>query len=102
MIGAMDTSDDLRPLCAELKVLLVKKLRLRDVAPESIDDDAPLIKGPLGLDSIDILELALAVEKKYDVKISDEQLGQEAFQTVAALARFVRTHAPSAKPVVDA
>ena len=74
----------------ELKALLVKRLRLRGVAPESIDDDDSLLQGPLGLDSIDILELALAVEQTYGVKIADEQLGQQAFQTIAALAEFVQ------------
>lgn len=74
----------------ELKDLLVKKLRLRGVAPESIGDDEPLLQGPRGLDSIDILELALAVERVYGLKITDEQLGQEAFRTISTLADFVQ------------
>jgi len=73
----------------EIKELLVKRLRLRDVAPESIDDHESLVKGSLGLDSLDILELALAIEEVYGVKIADEQLGQEAFRSVASLAEFI-------------
>ena len=76
-------------LRADLKALLIRKLRLRDVTPDSITDDEPLVRGPLALDSIDILELALAVEERYGVKISDEQLGQTAFRSIAALAEFV-------------
>jgi acyl carrier protein len=74
----------------ELKILLVERLRLRDVSPASITDDEPLVRGPLGLDSIDILELALAVEDRYGVRITDEQIGQQAFQTIAALAAFIQ------------
>jgi acyl carrier protein len=76
-------------LRADLKVLLVQKLRLRDVAPASIADDEPLLRGPLGLDSIDILELALAIEERYGVKVTDEQIARKAFQTIAALADYV-------------
>lgn len=83
---------DLPQLRQELKALLVKRLRLRGVAPGSIDDHDSLLQGPLGLDSIDILELALAIEQTYGVKITDEQLGQEAFQNIASLAEFVQQH----------
>ena len=76
-------------LRADLKRLLISRLRLRNVAPESISDDEPLVKGPLGLDSIDLLELALAVEGRYGLKVSDEEVGREAFRSIAALADFV-------------
>ena len=75
----------------ELKGLLVKRLRLRDLDPYSIKDDDPLLKGPLGLDSIDVLELALAVEQAYGLEIKDEHLDQGAFYSIAALADFVQT-----------
>ena len=73
----------------ELKVLLVQRLRLRDVAPETIGDEDPLAQGPLGLDSLDLLELALAVDQAYGVKLPDEQLAQQALQSIASLADFV-------------
>lgn len=99
MISSVVGAQQLRD---ELKALLVKKLRLRGVTPESINDQDPLLKGPLGLDSIDILELALAIEQVYGVKITDEQLGEEAFQTIAALAEFVEKHAPPGDPAPGA
>jgi acyl carrier protein len=77
------------PLRHELKVLLVQRLRLRDVAPETIGDEDPLAQGPLGLDSLDLLELALAVDQAYGVKLPDEQLAQQALQSIATLADFV-------------
>lgn len=79
----------------DLKALLVKKLRLRDVAPESIGDEDSLLHGPLGLDSLDILDLALAVEDAYGVKIDDAQLGQDAFRSIASLADFVQQRRPA-------
>jgi len=74
----------------ELKVLLVKKLRLQGIAPESIQDDDPLLKGPLGLDSIDLLELALAVEQFYGFKVVDEKQEVESLRSIRALAKFVQ------------
>ena len=74
----------------ELKVLLVQRLRLRDVAPETIRDEDPLSQGPLGLDSLDLLELALAVDQAYGVKLPDEQLAQQALHTIASLAEYVQ------------
>lgn len=88
---------DVAQLRLALKGLLVKRLRLHGVAPESIGDDDPLVKGPLGLDSIDMLELALAVEDAYDIKITDEEVGQEAFRTISALADFVNRSRASSR-----
>ena len=76
-------------LAKELKELIVDKLRLEDVKPEEIPDDQPLFGAGLGLDSVDALELAMHVEQKYKIKISDEAIAKEAFQSVGALAAFI-------------
>lgn len=76
-------------LAAELKELIIKSLKLEDVKPEEIDPDAPLFGTGLGLDSIDALELLVAVEKKYGVRIPDEDVGKEAFASVNALAAYI-------------
>jgi acyl carrier protein len=80
---------DKEALKLELKRLIVETLRLEDVAPESIRDDEPLFVEGLGLDSIDALELVVAIEKKYGVLIEDEEVGVEAFASIDALADFV-------------
>jgi acyl carrier protein len=82
--------DELAKLRLDLKKLLVKRLRLEGVAPESIDDDAPFVGAPLQLDSIDLLELALAVEEAYGIKIDDDELGKAAFRSIGSLAEFLR------------
>lgn len=72
----------------EIKELIINSLRL-ERTPDSIDDQAPLFQSGLGLDSIDALELAVAIERKYRVTIPDEKVGKQAFSSVAALAEYV-------------
>ena len=76
-------------LIAELKVKIIDTLSLLDVAPEDIGDDDLLVGGGLGIDSIDVLELVLMLEKDYGVKIESKDVGVQAFASVRALAGFV-------------
>ena len=80
---------DKETLKSELKLLIVETLRLEDVDPDSIVDEEPLFGDGLGLDSIDALELVVAIEKKYSVLIEDEEVGVEAFASIEALADFI-------------
>ena len=74
----------------ELKNLIVEQLMLEDVTAAEIDSDAPLFGEGLGLDSIDALELALAISKKYGVKIkADDERNREIFRSVRTLAAFI-------------
>jgi acyl carrier protein len=74
----------------ELKHLIVEALVLEDVEPDSIDPEAPLFVEGLGLDSIDALELAMAIERKYQVTFeADDERNREIFATVRSLATFV-------------
>ena len=80
---------DKETLKSELKLLIIETLRLEDVKPDSIKDEDPLFGEGLGLDSIDALELVVAIEKHYGVLIEDEEVGVEAFASIDALADFV-------------
>jgi acyl carrier protein len=74
----------------ELKQLLIDVLNLEDVSVEQIDSEAPLFGEGLGLDSIDALELGVAVRKRYDVKIdADSEMTRQHFGSIANLARFI-------------
>ena len=74
----------------DIKRLIVQSLNLEGVAPESIDSNAPLFVEGLGLDSIDALELGLALQKRYGVSLSAESEEVRAhFASVKALAAFV-------------
>nr|WP_295378125.1 phosphopantetheine-binding protein [Pseudoxanthomonas sp.] len=74
----------------EIKQLIISSLSLEDVSPADIDVAAPLFGEGLGLDSIDALELGLALQKRYGVTLSaDSQETRQHFASVHALARFV-------------
>jgi acyl carrier protein len=73
----------------ELKQLVVESLKLDDVTPDQIEDGAPLFGQGLGLDSIDALELAVAIERRFKVSIPDEEVGKQAFRSIDALAEYV-------------
>ena len=74
---------------SELKVKIIDTLRLIDVGPEDIKDDERLVGGDLGIDSIDVLELVMMIEKDYGVKIDNKQLGVKVFASVRALATYI-------------
>jgi acyl carrier protein len=74
-----------------LKRLIVEALMLDDVVPEEIEDEAPLFVEGLGLDSIDALELALAVHKEFGVRTSaEDERNREIFFSVKSLSEFIR------------
>ena len=70
--------------------MIVETLKLEDITAEEIDGDAPLFREGLGLDSIDALELVVAIEKHFDVIIEDENVGKQAFASVNVLAGFIQ------------
>ena len=74
----------------EVKQLIIDALQLEDVTPQDIDADAPLFNEGLGLDSIDALELGVAIRKKYNVKLSaDSDDTRRHFASVRALAAMI-------------
>ena len=83
------------PLTSELKARIIETLRLQDISPGQIDDDAPLFGTGLGLDSIDALELVVMLEKHYGIVIKDIEEGRPAFQSIHTLAAFVQAKRPS-------
>lgn len=77
----------------ELKQFIIETLGLEDIAPEDIGDDDPLFGAGLGLDSIDALELGIALRKKYQVQASGEEaIAREHFASVNALVAFIAQH----------
>ena len=73
----------------ELKKQIIEELKLEDIKPENILDDAPLIGDGLGLDSIDALELVVLLEKYHGVKIMDEEVGRKVLTSVNTMAEFI-------------
>jgi acyl carrier protein len=74
----------------EIKELIISSLALEDIGPDDIDTAAPLFVEGLGLDSIDALELGLALQKRYGVSMSaDSEETRRQFRSVQSLAAFV-------------
>jgi acyl carrier protein len=82
----MTTSPD--QLKADIKQAIIRSLRL-PMTPEQIGDDTPLFGEGLGLDSIDVLELVLELERSFGVTIGDEQTGMKVLRSVDTIAAFV-------------
>lgn len=74
-----------------IKEVIVEALMLEDVEPAEIEDEMPLFVEGLGLDSIDALELAIALSKEFGVKTSaEDKRNREIFHSVQSLATFIR------------
>ena len=77
----------------EVKQLIIDVLQLEDITPDDIDSGAPLFVDGLGLDSIDALELGVALQKKYGISLSaDSEDTRRHFASVQALAAMIETH----------
>ena len=81
----------------EIKQLIVDALQLEGVDPASISDTDALFGAGLNLDSIDALELATAIARKYDVTVSQDQDTRDAFRSVQHLAEFITRQKNAAK-----
>jgi acyl carrier protein len=76
-------------LNAEIKALLVEALDIRSKKPSDIEDDAPLFGDGLKLDSLDALQLAVALEERYGVEVPEGDEGRRVFASVNAIAAFI-------------
>jgi acyl carrier protein len=84
----MNNSSELK---AQIKQMLVENLMLK-ISAEEIGDDQPLFgPGSLGLDSVDALQLVVALDKNYGLKLSDTEVARKAMETVNAMAKAVES-----------
>lgn len=81
-------------LIEELKVKIVDILNLPDVTPADIKADEQLVGGELGIDSIDVLEMVIMIEKDYGVAINNKELGAKVFATLETLAAYIEEKSP--------
>jgi acyl carrier protein len=83
-------------ILTELATLITQAINL-DIPPGQIDPDAPLYREGLGLDSIDILEIALVVAKRYDLQLkADSDENHVIFKSLRSLAKYVAAHSTRA------
>ncbi|MCU4676662.1 phosphopantetheine-binding protein [Catenovulum sp. 2E275] len=80
-------------LIAEVKQLIIDALELEDIEPQDIDADAPLFNDGLGLDSIDALELGVAIKKAYNIKLEgNSEESKKHFYSVTTLCEFIQAN----------
>ena len=80
-------------LKADIKKMIVDTLNMQDITPEEIEDNLPLFGGEntLGLDSIDAIELVMAVQREFKVRIDDQNLAREVLKDVNSIAEFIES-----------
>jgi acyl carrier protein len=93
------TADEIVP---RLRRLLVENLRIDRGAAESIGADEPLFGSRLGLDSVDALELVVALEREFDVSIPSEEIGGRVFTSLRTLGDWLAARAGGAAPAPPA
>ena len=76
-------------LISEVKQLIIDSLRIEGMSPDEIESDAPLFGDGLGLDSIDALQLVVAMEKEYGVIVPDAATGTKVFLSVRSMAGYI-------------
>jgi acyl carrier protein len=73
----------------QLKTIIIRSLRIRDLTPEELRDDQPLLGGDLEIDSIDILQLILEIERHFGIKLVDGEFDESAWKSIDRLAETV-------------
>ena len=77
----------------EIKTLIISSLELEDITTDDIKDDEPLFGSGLGLDSIDALELGMALKKKYHIDLGDDkEENKKHFYSAKTIADFVKNN----------
>jgi len=82
-------------LKADIKKMIIDTLNMQDITPQDIEDDLPLFGGDntLGLDSIDAIELVMAIQRDFKVRIDDQNLAREVLKDVNSIADFIKSKA---------
>jgi len=92
--AGINTEYLMEKLFKELRIKIVDVLNLIDVQPDDIKADDQLVGGDLGIDSIDVLEMVIMIERDYGVKIDNKELGVKVFATLRTLAEYIHENSP--------
>jgi acyl carrier protein len=79
-------------LIVNVKQMIIDSLRIEGMSPDEIDSDAPLFGEGLGLDSIDALQLVVAMEKEFGVVVPDAATGSTVFVSVRSMSAYIAEH----------
>lgn len=79
-------------LKTEIKQLIIRTLNIKNVLPEQVQDEVPLFspENALDLDSIDAIELVMAIQEKYQVRIADQNVARNVLESINSIAEFIQ------------
>ena len=89
---------DMPTVKEQLKPIILNSLRITDLRPEDLRDDQPLLGGELEIDSIDILQLILEIERHFSIKLVQDTFTAKDLESVNALAAIVESKVAEARP----
>lgn len=81
----------------QLKPIILNSLRITDLKPEDLRDDQPLLGGELEIDSIDVLQLVLEIERHFGIKLVQSNFNQKNLESVNALAAAIESKMAEAR-----
>jgi acyl carrier protein len=84
-----DSMSQVETIRNTLKDLIVRSLRIDDLTPDQIADDQPLLEGELAIDSIDVLQLVLEIEKAFNVRLVTGKMDRAAWKNISTLAASI-------------
>lgn len=84
----------MKELLHDLRVKIIETLNLVNVQPDDIKEDEILVGGRLEIDSIDVLELVMMIDKEYGVRIATQEIGREVFMTFKTLVTYIHDNSP--------
>ena len=82
----------------QLKPIILKSLRITDLSPADLRDDQPLLGGELEIDSIDVLQLVLEIERHFKIKLVQGNFNQKDLESINALASVIESKVAEARP----
>jgi len=85
------TVEELTALKTEIKELIIDTLNIKNVRADEVQDAVPLFspENALDLDSIDAIELVMAIQEKYQVRIADQNVARNVLESINSIAEFI-------------
>lgn len=96
LVSTNEKNTSMSNLLEELKIKVVDVLNLTDITPQEIDPDEQLVGGRLGIDSIDVLEMVIMMEKEYGLTIDNKDLGAQVFRSLRTMTDYIQKNAGEA------
>jgi acyl carrier protein len=85
------TGTEITTLKTEIKELIIRTLNIKNISPDQVPDSVPLFsrENPLNLDSIDAIELVMAIQDRFQVRIADQNVARNVLESVDSIAGFI-------------